>query len=237
LPNYVVVVSQSKETSGLFWLPDDPGTRVPGTLTLDPAEGIRLRLIGALGREKNAIFGTDKDMPRILGEAEGKYLTLVDGYERDYRGNLLSTTPTQNIYATYAFVGARFDPPEDIAFSKMFLGLEDMTSWIGRSGIQESSSFGPDRTDRHAPVGASLPDEEVTLDGYTLKLWHQVNWQQTKFRGGTLNERHRFTVVPDAVTGWRDLMRIAGDLADLVSAAFHYPTAFDALCFEIPNAS
>ena len=222
--------------NGRFWLPEDPDNRAPGSLSLDPAEGVHLRLIGSLGRGGDAFFGANDAMPRILGEADGKYLTLVDGYQRNYRSNLAGTPPTQEIHANYAFVGARFDAPEDIAFSRMFLGLEDLTTWVGRSGIHETSTLGPDRVDRHAPVGTSLQGEEVTLDGYTLKLWHKVNWQHTRFRGGTLSERHRFTVVPDELTGWRDLMRVAGDLADLVSAAFHYPVAFDAICFEIPNA-
>lgn len=192
-------------------------------------------MIGALGRKD--LFGADAEMPRILGEAEGKYLTLIDCYEANYRGNLRrSSPPTQRIHANHAFVGALFDPPEELAFSKMFIGLEDLTAWIGRTGIQERPHINEGRFDKHTPEATRLPDDEARLDGYTLKLWHQVNWKQTRYREGTLSERHRFTIVPDELTGWRDLLKIAADLADLLSAAFHFPVAYDAICFEHPDA-
>lgn len=104
MPNDPLLLSESHEWSGLWWLPDAPDERVPGVLRYDRDGGATLSLIGAF---ENRIM--TEDSPWVTTVHEGsRTWDVMHGVAERREITLLDCVPT----STNRTMGARVDSPD-----------------------------------------------------------------------------------------------------------------------------
>ncbi len=122
------------EVKGLWWLPDKPESRIPGTLVFDPGSGTRLSLAGTFQKIRSS-----SDVPPtfevVLGVTDsGGLITLVKCAFRngnfDVVGVLLSELEPEIILS-----GAHFNSLADLKFHRISARLTDLNEWVGLSGF------------------------------------------------------------------------------------------------------
>ncbi len=126
--------AQGFTCAGFWWRPETPNSTVPGTLRFDPADGLRLALLGSL----TPFGGPTPRLPLLHGlsaDAPGgqTVVTLEDCVE-------LSSRLTVPGYATQVFNVARgffgaLLPSADTPFSEISFGLTHLRPWFGETGL------------------------------------------------------------------------------------------------------
>jgi hypothetical protein len=128
---------ESFESSGVWWLPDDPSVHVAGTLRYSLQNGLTLDLLGVLGG--GACLG-NKTHDVILGSVirlpEGQSLTL-----KRCRQNSFTTTSSGLSFESYlagcAFLGRHLTRPEEFLFSHCTMRTSGLSAWAAHlKGLQ-----------------------------------------------------------------------------------------------------
>jgi len=118
------------EIKGLWWLPENPNFRLPGTLTFSPYKGFSLELQGSFS-ERNIFFRPDI----ILGFSNlGKEITLYNCFVRKYRFNLAGI-PETVFSANFGFIGAHFAQLSDIKFKRISVKYNYLDEWLNINGF------------------------------------------------------------------------------------------------------
>ena len=135
------------ETTGMFWLPGDPETRLRGVLRISETSEIMVELAGVIenppsvfsnvGAPATARLGDgDSDLERIVGTVEkGGRITL----DRCFRqgGNLVlpSGLFRSTFHASLAFLGVEYGKEEQVSFSEFSFSVDGLDAWLSISGI------------------------------------------------------------------------------------------------------
>ncbi|WP_185994240.1 ApeA N-terminal domain 1-containing protein [Nocardioides campestrisoli] len=229
-------LSDESEWSGLWWLPDEPQQRVPGTLRYTPDDGLRVTLIGAF--EDRIVV----DMPggasidqgarswdRILGVANQREITLlgcVPTASRRTFGARVKSPDQQTIVATSALIGVHVGNEDEPAFSRCDVSVEDLGEWAGSSVLSGSISLKDGRLSGGGSIVVTPVEEpSVRVDGAEFVLAHRYTSPFFDRRRGELIGRVRDTafvrIRPDNPCSLRDAFAFARFVEDLVSLATH----------------
>lgn len=194
------LLSEFHEWTGHWWLPDNPGDKVPGVLMFDPKEGLKLRLIGGweyrvLEEPAPGVTTLTNEFqrwPMVHGFGDEKDITLIDVKLRSANSFSLhnfSDPPTKmELGAHLALVGCLLEDPEEPAFVGGIATVENLTQWAGHAGVKMTHIF---RADVGAVSGSIelTHREPLTADlGEVQAKLHHVAWQPfaDQYRSGTV---------------------------------------------------
>lgn len=210
------------EHQGLWWLPDKPDDRIPGTLKFDPIDGAILNLMGSL---KDLEDFTNVVRPAlILGLlSNGKAVTLRDCLDA---GSTISFPgiPMSSFYVEMVFIGSHFEDSKDVEFEKLSVEYLHLDEWASISGfvlkIPDDHATHPIVIEykRPNPVTVSIGESKVSL----------------KFRGGLrasnplvkearIEQNAYFSIEPPQKTPLNDLLKSVYHLQHFLSLGISKP--------------
>ena len=171
-------LSEPIETTGVFWLPGQPGTRLSGVLKISESSEITVELAGMFDNPlvTPRTFGVAvtpsreeaaSDPRRIVGVLQkGGLVTLDRCLWQNTNSSFPSGLSTSTVYAELAFVGVEYDEDEEALFSEFSFSVEGLDTWLSISGIETeldtASGRGliryhvPDDIPLHLPCDAEL---------------------------------------------------------------------------------
>ena len=154
------------EYKGIWWLPDNPGEQISGTLKFSPNEGAILDLIGSFNDLRSS--GGMQNFPIILGvTVDGKEITLTNCSET----KRTTHDPGMKISLFYSFLifkGMHFQKIEDIRFKNFSVHYSHLDDWLYISGF--SISDGSQDNDEmfikykpQKPIEFSVGDYKISI--------------------------------------------------------------------------
>jgi len=125
-------MSANFEYKGVWFLPENPGNKIAGTLRFSPHEGAILELIGSFKGVENMLQLTDHEI--ILGYC-GKMVTL---YECREIGFNIGTHAVQrsNFRAKAVFLDAHFQKKDDVKFKRIEVHYSHLDEWVHITGFE-----------------------------------------------------------------------------------------------------
>jgi len=133
-------MSEKKEFTGFWWLPDNPDLRIPGLLTLVPFSEAYIELQGDL---RNIAWGEDFNPPILLGiSSNGKFITLERCLLAN-RTHSFSGFPTARFLVHKVYIGVHFDKPENIHFKNAVVRYVNLDEWANYKSFQAEQSSNP----------------------------------------------------------------------------------------------
>jgi len=121
------------EVDGLWWLPDEPSAKLPGTLYVEGGRDVRLKLFGVLGEPSSGLSGGLSRFPIVLGTSDReKPCTLADTYEmtRPVQPGR-QTVVTSELGAERVYIGKHFPIASDLRFTSLEVRYTDLEQWLG----------------------------------------------------------------------------------------------------------
>ena len=119
------------DVDGLFWLVDKPDDKVAGRLRFDPAEGVRLSLIGTF---KDFVPSGHNPPVHMNAIAGGRFLTLegchFDQLTVEYAGGGQSGLTRHEYRSDLLFAGLHRDDSEPLQFRNVLLHLRYLEQWV-----------------------------------------------------------------------------------------------------------
>lgn len=228
------VLAESAEWAGLWWLPDEPGAQVPGTLRYSPDTGLRLDLIGRFENKRVTklspgviAYGEGHGWQVIQGVAQHRRITLFDCFARRGQvtwGARVASPDSQSIVASAAVVGAHVEDREACVFSAVTVSVDNLTQWAAESR-QTVSRSAPDAEGRRATSVAIEPtdDHVVSVGDVEYRLTHRPSVTAAiRRRGGvsaSAQDQAVITASPSAAVSLDAALRTAVLVQDLVSLA------------------
>ena len=166
-------VREKLEKKGYFWLPDNPGRKIPGTLSINDGGEIELEIIESLREETLGEWNNRSGIDRILGHVEEHGpVTLEDCF---YLHRTISFTSSgvispSKVGAYFAYLGIAHDQGE-ICFDEITFSVEGLNELITNTGIEvrHSSDYSATTIEYNKP-------EETTYrlkNGFSLSLLYR----------------------------------------------------------------
>lgn len=120
-------MDKSIEFEGWFFLPSDTSVRVPGIVTYNPSNSIKLRLLGSWPGVRFGDFSSEV----IWGDIDnGKAITLYKPIEIR-RDNALSSIYSRSTFvAEIMIIGGFFDNKRDLNFNRIAVYFEYLSEWF-----------------------------------------------------------------------------------------------------------
>ena len=173
------------ETTGEFWLPEDPDTRLSGILRISETGEITAEFAGMFGESFAMLKGRNEDWPslvegeeptqgRIVGiVARGGPVTLDGCIWTNRNFQWPSGLSRSTVYASHAFIGVWYEQAEEVFFSDFSLGVEGLDTWLGVSGISLEGGIG----NSEGVIRFDKPEEiPIALDnGTEFKFAFSIN--------------------------------------------------------------
>jgi hypothetical protein len=123
------------ESTGLWFLPEDADTQVPGTVEFSQDDGFRLRLSGSFQHTWNIdaarypiIRGAVSDSPY------GKFITLFNCVATNLRFGMPGAA-VETIHATHGFAGTDFVDSDAMPFDGAAMYFSTLGAWLNFSGL------------------------------------------------------------------------------------------------------
>jgi hypothetical protein len=117
------------ESSGVWWLPNDPSGRVAGTLRYSQQDGLALDLLGVLGgaagpetKTHDIILGT------VVRSSEGQFVTLKDCRQDSFTATS-SGLNTESYHVERALLGQHLSRPDEFLFSRCVVMTSGLNAW------------------------------------------------------------------------------------------------------------
>ncbi|UFS58709.1 ApeA N-terminal domain 1-containing protein [Subtercola endophyticus] len=223
---------------GLWW---EPGSndKVPGVLTVHDDGGGELELVGGfvLREFEEPVPGITtwpnkrRDTPVLLGDADGKRITLVNCIPTLTRGGLGDTPTFQRFLSDQVLIGAWLEARDEPAFRDAYIRLENLTAW----SALKSLSYTVDRSKENGSTATIRPSEEesVEVDGwkYTLSMsergFRYMRTRQTTTVSGDVTAR--VVVQPPDGTSMMEINHRVHELSDLLTLATGKPSGLISL--------
>jgi hypothetical protein len=128
---------KSFELVGYWWLPNNPGKTIAGTLKFDPINGGSLDLLGSF--QDFPEFGKVFDVDIILGFVDGKKITLYRCYATGSNMSLTAGGPVSlksSFLVNVVFLGHHFEKNEDVVFKSLSVSYSYLEDWTQITGFQ-----------------------------------------------------------------------------------------------------
>jgi hypothetical protein len=124
------------ESTGLWFLPDDPDTQIPGVFTFSDDGKLLLSLSGSFQHTWNLEAAR---YPIICGSVSespyGKFITLFDCFATSLRVGM-SSAGVEKITANHGFAGTDFVESNEATFDGVNLYFTTLQSWLNISGMK-----------------------------------------------------------------------------------------------------
>lgn len=153
-------IDEPIETSGFFWLPEEPDVRVPGTLRiLESGEASLEVQFQEESASWSKVIGTGMsvdgyEVPRILGiGAQQGLITLDKCIVTNSR--VSSTTTELTLSARLALTGCHYGPGEELTFTEFAFSTEGIDEWLAVSGIDVQFDW----ANMRSSVEVRIPDD------------------------------------------------------------------------------
>lgn len=226
---------EPREWAGEWWLPASPEDKVPGILKYDPDEGLLLRLIGGweyrvtkeVSPGRTTILHETQKWPVVLGQADGKYMTLIDlgvSEVRSFSMSALFGVPDKLVLqAATALEGCHLVDPSQPEFIRGEVTVENLTAWSRRSGVGIKSNHFVEIGESLGNITATrLPTIECSLgNGITVQL-ATVEWfpYREEYRAETkahIREHASVRFLAETPLSLSDLTGYMSSIGDLIS--------------------
>lgn len=227
-------LDKAADWTGHWWLPEDPDNTVAGVLRYDPADGLRLDLIGGFEdrilrpiEHGVAVMQGSRTWPVIVGLADNKEITLIDcwpSHSNTY-GMGFDGPHKQTVRAMTALVGAHLNDIEQAAFTELRVSVENLGHWSDSSVFDGVIGIKDDKIDGTGSLSVkSVEEPSVTVDGTTITLAHEHTLPHFDRRRGETVGRMRDTVFvrlkpesPYTLASARDHAQAIQDLLSLAT--------------------
>lgn len=129
---------------GVWWLPQKPSAKLPGTLLVEDGEDIHLKLFGVLGDPRSGFSIDFSSFPIILGTSDrNEPCTLSDTYEMKRPAEPdRQAVATTELRAERAYIGKHFPTPSDVQFTSVEVRYTDLEWWLGWTPFEKHRSAG-----------------------------------------------------------------------------------------------
>lgn len=180
----------------------------------------------SLGNGVTSILADLQTWPMVLGESDGKYISLLDTHVLSAQSNLFSGTDAPSkldLGANMALVGCHLEDPEEAAFVAAIVEVENLTAWSQRSSIeikvtheQETQRFGGSiEMERLDPLVAIAGPLEIKLHQLSWLPHYEKTRSETKARVRERVSMEFASAEPRPMTEWMGLANAAADLMSL----------------------
>lgn len=230
-------LDDSDDWSGLWWLPGDPDSKVPGVLRYDPETGLELSLIGTFEDRimshpspgMTVFHEGQQTWDVIHGAADQREITLLDCVPRGARrtfGARVASPDKQTVSAAIAVIGAHVSGRDETAFSASQVSVEDLGLWAALPVFDGFIGAPGGQPDGSGSISVKPADDRVVKVGGTeFRLTHQITLPSFDERKGETVARMRdikfLQVVPPAAFSLTDAMDATSLIQDLISLATH----------------
>lgn len=124
---------------GIWWIPDHPEMKLPGTLIYDPYEGPSLELTITIDFFADSIDKTKQNI--FLGiSADGKEITLFNNLINRMQISKPGLA-THSYIVGMIFIGVHFQRIEDIKFNNMYIHYLYLDEWVNISGFEKINNI------------------------------------------------------------------------------------------------
>lgn len=231
---------------GYWWLPGEPGNRIPGILDYNPEESIRLELMGAfqgfIKQDSVEIIWPLPPVrrPLILGTTDqGEECTLLGVVEAPgVSGKIDEPQVWSQLLVSNLFVGEHFSDEQALTFQSMYLGLTHLEEWLGIDPLGAGFNFLPLPLEATDPLDLRLPyrsrklfeTDAPSLDA-VISLWSSVQWEGKATRSLSLFHRACFAVdpaVPRDYAWYLQVLHLCRQLLAFLTGVPVYPSTLRA---------
>ena len=155
------------ETTGFFWLPEEPEDRLSGHLKISESGEITVELSGTFGGPLVALreMGISVTPPiddalpsleRMVGILDNGTPVTMDGCFWQTLSLELSSELSRSIaHVDFALIGAGYGEQEQVSFSEVSFSVYGLDAWLSVSGIEVE----PDVSNKSGVIRFHLPDE------------------------------------------------------------------------------
>jgi hypothetical protein len=227
---------------GYWWLPGDPGNKIPGILHYNPEDSIRLELMGAFqGLTTEDSVQIIWPLPRvrrplILGTSDrGEDCTLFGGVEAPAAsGRAEDVQVWSTVHVSNLFLGAHFPDERALSFQSMYVGFTHLEEWLGIDPLAAGLNFLPSLPEPTDPLELRLPyrsrklfETDVPSLNAVISLWSSVEWKSEATRSLSLLHRAYFEVDaggPPDYACYLDVFHLCGQLLAFLMGIPVYPS-------------
>ena len=151
-----VKILKPLETSGIFWLPEDPNNKQSGILKISEVGEAEIHITSLFDRplkpKAKSPFGVKyphegtKTHDRVVGiiktEKSHQNVTLEDCSYKYWSTPFIDGIANSIIRADFAYVGAGYDSKKDIRFSEIRFCVEGLDEWLGEYSTNVDYKYG-----------------------------------------------------------------------------------------------
>jgi ApeA-like protein len=215
------------EERGDWWVPDDPGTKVPGVLRFSRDTGVALTLHGVFSLQR----GSGKPhYPRLHGVVRTTPYTLENCQTVGF-----GVDDTQTIAIGQVLEGRLFPTAEVVTATGVSCQVTGLADWIFQPGVVLRRNREPAAGEPGIRLeGYRQPDREArTADGRTVRLEHAIQFHATMRRRHSLSDQYTWHVEPSSgeTVPADQLLAWANDLRNLVAIGRARATALEEIRF------
>lgn len=204
-------IQEEYKKSGYFWLPDNEGKKIPGTLTILDGGEIELEVVGLFDDSIKALNGED-DLSRIIGHVEKDGLVTLENCFYRKKNYSFGGISKSLIHVNQVLSGVAYDKNEVATFNTLSFSVEGLNEWLGISGIHVSYgedyrtatiSYTPQKEiiyklnndfDLHIFFGYALPGFPNTTEAkITQKAYFKLTSEAAKELPEFINTLHQIT--------------------------------------------
>jgi hypothetical protein len=213
---------ESVDEQGVFWLPEAPDDRRSGRLIFDPAENIRVSLLGSF--EPFPASGVD-DERVIHGEIGGKEVTLLDAWNLSERGQI------RTYHVDKMLIGHHLDG-NSLKFHEVSVKIFGLTEWVRRTAIAEEYHYRTEEKPAFARYEARLriPDPESADFGRgKISLHIHARHHGDSLKGVQLSSEPVLSIKYEDLTSLHKILSDIRRIQDLVTLCLDVRTFVDSL--------
>jgi uncharacterized protein YutE (UPF0331/DUF86 family) len=136
-----MIAETKKEYSGTWWVSDHENSKIQGTLTFDPKDGLRLEASDSFDRLESD--SKESVIPCIFGRTDqGEEVTLQECTQTkgEVRVEEGSRTTSAEYRCRRALIGGHFSD-ESVNFEQVRVEIPWLTEWVGVSGMDISGAL------------------------------------------------------------------------------------------------
>ena len=215
---------------GQFWLASRPANKVGGRLSLGGENGIKLALLGSFHDDEVDVGSAERFI--IQGIAGHSALTLDSCF-------LLSSVMNwpgidqETYHVPVVLEGAHYDEGEVPTFNKLYLRLQHLRGWVGRSGIKRENPH-PDRG-RTLTVTCTEPSPlliQTDFGELSLSFPYSASFQRFEFK---IEESCRLALSFNNPQSLERIVELCSRLQDLVTIGVDAPATIVSVSVADPS--
>lgn len=161
------------QSSGQFWLPQEPDKKVAGTLLIEDGGQIAVEIVGLLEGWQEAMTSSATDeIPRIVGEVEKHGYVTLDGCFFENKNISFGSLARSRLHVSFAFLTVAYGYEEPVNFTKFQFGIEGLDEWHSLTGIKIHHEL----QKKSATINFEPPEDFDLWTGGDVRLRISFSW-------------------------------------------------------------